>query len=77
MKKETFKFEVGCDHNPEFKTKYELIFKSNLCYHDSHGHGHSFTSLITGGAAGDNHNNMVTSNVDQTYQAMAIANRMS
>lgn len=33
--------------------------------------------MITGGAAGDNHNNMVTSNVDQTFQAMAIANRMS
>ena len=64
---QTFKFEVGCDQNPEFKTKYELIFKSNILYTDSEGFGHSYPSTITGGAAGDGHNNLVTATVDQTF----------
>lgn len=71
-----FKFEVGCEHTPEFKTAYEMVYKSNIMYTDSNGLGQSYNSEITGGAAGSNHNNVVTSTVDQTYQAMAIANGM-
>ena len=53
-----------------------MVYKSNLMYTDAHGFGHSYTSEITGGAAGSNHNNVVTVAPDQTYQAMAIANNM-
>ena len=73
----TFTFEVGCDHNPEFKSQYEIIYKANLCYTDEFGQGHSYTSKITGGAAGDGHNNIVTSSAEMTMQAMRIANKMN
>lgn len=72
----TFKFEVGCDHSPDFKTAYEMIFKSNLLYTDENGHGQSFPSMIKGGLAGDGHNNIVTASCDLTYQAMTMANNM-
>ena len=55
-----FKFEIACDHTPEFKQVYELVFKSNLMYMDNDGFGHSYTSEISGGAAGNGHNNVVT-----------------
>lgn len=45
---------------------------------DQQGLGHSYTSEIQGGAktAGTGHNNLVTLTVDQTSQAMNIANNM-
>lgn len=54
-----------------------MIYKSNLMYSDSHGIGHSYTSEIQGGAAGDNHNNVVTQSSEQTQLAMSIANGMT
>ena len=74
--RDRFKFEVGCDHTPEFKTAYELIYKSNILYQDANGYGHSYTSEITGGAAGDGHNNVVTTSAEQTQFAMSLANNM-
>lgn len=59
-----FTFEIGCDHLPDFKTEYELIFKSNVVYANEQGIGHSYTSVITGGMAGDGHNNVVTISPD-------------
>ena len=53
-----------------------MIYKSNLCYNDGDGHGHSFPSSITGGLAGDGHNNVVTATSEQTAKAMEIANNM-
>ena len=45
-------------------------------YTDAEGQGHSFTSEIQGGAAGNGHNNVVTLSTDDTYKAMLIANNM-
>ena len=39
-------------------------------YADKNGVGHPYTSDITGGAAGDGHNNLVTASCDETMQAM-------
>ena len=43
-------------------------------YQDQNGLGHSYTSEIQGGAAGNNHNNVVTQSSEQTQLAMSIAN---
>ena len=45
-------------------------------YTDAEGLGHSFTSDIQGGAAGNGHNNIVTLSSDDNYRAMIIANSM-
>lgn len=45
-------------------------------YLDQDGFGHSYNSEITGGAAGDGHNNVVTRTTDETYRAMVLANHM-
>jgi hypothetical protein len=70
------KFEIACDYTPEFKQTYELIYKSNLTYLDGEGKGHSYDSSITGGAAGNGHNNVVTRSADETFKAMTMANNM-
>jgi len=46
-------------------------------YTDEDGMGHSFTSLITGGAAGEGHNNVVATSSESTTEAMKIANSMN
>jgi len=45
-------------------------------YMDSEGLGHSYTSEIQGGAAGNGHNNVVTVSTEDTQKAMAFANNM-
>jgi hypothetical protein len=45
-------------------------------YTDAEGLGHSFTSDIQGGAAGNGHNNIVTLSTEDTFKAMLIANSM-
>ena len=69
-----FKFEVGCDHTPEFQTSYELIFKSNLLFTDDSGLGHSFPSSLNG--AEEAHNNVVPDSAERTTQVMQVANNM-
>lgn len=68
-----FNFEVGCDYTPEFKSHYELIYKSNLLYMDEHGQGQSFRSNSEEGVE---HNNVVTQSCEHTYKLMKAANRM-
>ena len=55
---------------------YELVFKSNLMYMNNEGYGYGFTSEISGGAAGNGHNNVVTVSTEDTQRAMAFANEM-
>ena len=70
-----FTFEMNCDHNPEFNTIYKLIFKASAVYSDADGRGYSYPSTITGGLAGDGHNNVVTLTAEQTATAMSITNK--
>ena len=72
-----FSFDINCDHASEFKTNYTMIFKTSSVYSDTEGKGHSFPSSITGGMAGDGHNNVVTSAPEQTQKAMEITNKMA
>jgi hypothetical protein len=51
-----------------------MIYKSNLMYLDPNGQGHSYSSDIMGGAGGDGHINVVTTNTEDTYKAMHFAN---
>jgi hypothetical protein len=41
-----------------------MIYKSNLMYTDEKKMGHTYTSEISGGAAGNGHNNVVTTSSD-------------
>ena len=55
-----FKFEVSGDNIPEFKSAYEIVFKSAVLYADESGTGRGMPSHISGGLAGNGHNNIVT-----------------
>jgi hypothetical protein len=51
-----------------------MVFKASNVYVDGNGQGHCFSSTITGGLAGNGHNNIVTSTAEQTQKAMEISN---
>lgn len=70
-----FTFEMNCDHTAEFTTIYKMIFKASAVYAGADEKGYSFPSTITGGLAGDGHNNIVTVSSEQTQTAMSISNK--
>lgn len=57
---------MNCDHTPEFTSIYKMIFKASAVYAGADDKGYSFPSTITGGLAGDGHNNIVTVSAEQT-----------
>ena len=67
-----FRFDVPCDHTPEFQSSYELIFKSNIVYTDEKGIGHSFPNNLSE----EGQNNYVSPSSENTIKAMEIANKM-
>lgn len=73
---EPLEFSVACDHSPDFKTNYKLVFKSNLNYADKEGQGWGFLSTITRGMPGSSKNNVITQSSDQTAQAMNFSNNV-